>query len=223
MWEGYKRFANLQGQVSRAKEPPPVRYLSVWSISPSTPPRAEQPDNDARSKQRRAEQPAMATLSPFALADPEKPEARVWYNAVPVPRSAEVSLVADALADLACRTGRVDCTPLIDSEPAISNLGAIDHAGRLIPRFASRSDSVPALRLPRVPPQHARRALGAMPTARRGRRDTVPLGRRRPRRVLLVPGRRGRATGRPRVQGLHAQLARHARLGLGLGEGGGLV
>lgn len=200
-----------------------MRFRGVARLAPheSRTPRAEQPDNDARSNS--AEQPAMATLSPFALADPEKPEARVWYNAVPVPRSAEVSLVADALADLACRTGRVDCTPLIDSEPAISNLGAIDHAGRLIPRFASRSDSVPALRLPRVPPQHARRALGDMPTARRGRRDTVPLGRRRPRRVLLVPGRRGRATGRPRVQGLHPQLARHARLGLGLGEGGGLV
>jgi hypothetical protein len=58
----------------------------------------------------------MATFSPFALADPDKPEAQVWYNAVPVPRLAEVGLVADALAALACRAGRVDCTPLIDSD-----------------------------------------------------------------------------------------------------------
>ena len=58
----------------------------------------------------------MAKFSPFALADPEKPEARVWYNAVPVPRSVEVGLVADALANLACRAGPVDCTPLIDSD-----------------------------------------------------------------------------------------------------------
>ena len=58
----------------------------------------------------------MAKFSPFALADPEKPEARVWYNAVPVPRSAEVGQVADALANLAGRAGPVDCTPLIDSD-----------------------------------------------------------------------------------------------------------
>ena len=58
----------------------------------------------------------MAAFSPFALADPEKPEARVWYNAVPVPCSAEVGLVAGALADLTCRAGRVDCTPLVDSD-----------------------------------------------------------------------------------------------------------
>ena len=79
----------------------------------------------------------MAKFSPFALADPEKPEARVWYNAVPVPRSAEVGLVADALANLACRAGPVDCTPLVDSdrlplEPSIMQ-GPSDPASCLAP------------------------------------------------------------------------------------------
>ena len=78
----------------------------------------------------------MATFSPFALADPEKPEARVWYNAVPVPRSAEVGLVAGALADLACRSGRVDCTPLVDSDRLPFEPGSHPSyiPGRLIPR-----------------------------------------------------------------------------------------
>ena len=71
--------------------------------------------------------------------------------------------------------------------------------GRLIPPLASHPVSVSALRLPCIPPQHRCGALGALPTERRGRRDTVPLGRRRACRVLLVPGRRGRATGRPHV------------------------
>ena len=50
----------------------------------------------------------------MALADPAKPSVSVWYHDVPVPRAAEVEQHSSSLADLACRTGYVDCTPLVD-------------------------------------------------------------------------------------------------------------
>ena len=111
----------------------------------------------------------MAKFSPFALADPEKPEARVWYNAVPVPRSAEVGLVADALANLANRAGPVDCTPLIDSdrlplEPSIMQ-GPSDPASRLAPCQCACAS--PALRTAATPLPRAR--CSAYHTARASR------------------------------------------------------
>ena len=47
-------------------------------------------------------------IAPMALADPAKPSVSV------VPRAAEVEQHSSSLADLACRTGLVDCTPLVD-------------------------------------------------------------------------------------------------------------